>query len=95
MTTIKHPLRVSLLAAAIGLSTLALCGNARAADSSGTATATSDYVFRGISQTLEDPALHVGVEVAFVPSIDIAMRPCIVDCDIAAASAECAATINF
>ena len=40
---------------------------AHAADVSGSVTATSDYVFRGVSQTLEDPALQLGLKLAFEP----------------------------
>lgn len=37
---------------------------AQALDGSGSATATSDYVFRGISQTAGDPALQAGLRLA-------------------------------
>jgi uncharacterized protein (TIGR02001 family) len=40
-------------------------GVAAAADFSGTATATSDYVLRGISQTQGDPAAQLGARLAF------------------------------
>lgn len=65
MTTIKHPFRLSLMTASLGLAVLALSNPARAADLSGSATATSDYVFRGVSQTQEDPALQLGAKLAF------------------------------
>ena len=37
---------------------------ARALEATGSVTATSDYVFRGVSQTLEEPALQIGVKLA-------------------------------
>ncbi len=49
------------------LAGLALSGGVAAEsawDVSGNVTATSDYVFRGVSQTLEDPALQAGVKLA-------------------------------
>jgi uncharacterized protein (TIGR02001 family) len=42
-----------------------LAGTAAAADFSGTATVTSDYVLRGISQTQGDPAAQLGARLAF------------------------------
>lgn len=65
MTKFKHPMRVSLLAAGLGLAAIALSGSVHAADLSGSATITSDYVFRGVSQTDEKPALQLGGKLAF------------------------------
>lgn len=45
-----------------GIFGLALCGSARAQDVSANAGVTSDYVFRGVSQTEEDTALQAGVD---------------------------------
>lgn len=58
-------LRLACLAIAMmaGLSSLPLA----AADFSGSITATSDYVFRGISQTQGDPALQPSLKLAFEP----------------------------
>jgi uncharacterized protein (TIGR02001 family) len=38
--------------------------HAQAWDFSGNVTATTDYVFRGVSQTMEDPALQAGLKLA-------------------------------
>ena len=55
----------SIIAAA-GIMGLAFCGTARAQtpDISANVAVTSDYVFRGISQTLEDPAIQAGVDLS-------------------------------
>lgn len=44
---------------------MALTTTVQAADFSATITATNDYRFRGISQTMGDPALQASVDVAF------------------------------
>ena len=41
---------------------LGLCSEARAQDISANVAVTSDYVFRGVSQTQEDPAIQAGVD---------------------------------
>lgn len=51
------------LGTAVGLA-LAFAGSARAADVSGNATLTSDYVWRGSSQAHGDPAVQAGLRVA-------------------------------
>jgi len=43
------------------VATMTFCGSAFA-EWSGSATLTSDYSFRGISQTLEDPAVQAGID---------------------------------
>jgi uncharacterized protein (TIGR02001 family) len=51
--------------AAIGLAlALTVVGSAQAADISGNATLTSDYVWRGSTQTHGDPAVQAGMKVA-------------------------------
>lgn len=55
---------VSACALAIAGLMAAGCQQARAADFSGSAALTTDYVFRGISQTLGDPAAQAGFKVA-------------------------------
>lgn len=52
-------MKIKLLAAAVALSTLAPLASA---DVSVTGTLTSDYVFRGISQTDRSPALQIGLD---------------------------------
>lgn len=75
MPSSHHPFRRReagaplLLAACAGLGLLALGANARAADSpalslSGSAALTSDYVWRGSSQTQGDPAVQAGFKAA-------------------------------
>ncbi|WP_428151953.1 TorF family putative porin [Brevundimonas sp.] len=51
-------------AALAALATLTMAGAASAQDVAFNAAVTSDYVFRGVSQTNEDPALQVGVDYA-------------------------------
>jgi uncharacterized protein (TIGR02001 family) len=46
----------------LGLSGLGLCSEARAQDVSANVAVTSDYVFRGVSQTRERPAISAGVD---------------------------------
>ncbi len=46
----------------LGLSGLGLCSEARAQDVSANVAVTSDYVFRGVSQTQEKPAISAGVD---------------------------------
>jgi len=41
---------------------LGLCSEAKAQDVSANVALTSDYVFRGVSQTQEDPAISAGVD---------------------------------
>jgi uncharacterized protein (TIGR02001 family) len=48
---------------AVTLGMLAMTGAAHAGDFSGNAAATSDYVFRGISQSDGDPAVQLGLRV--------------------------------
>jgi uncharacterized protein (TIGR02001 family) len=48
----------------LGLVGLGLCSEAKAQDVSANIAVTSDYVFRGVSQTMEDPAISVGVDLA-------------------------------
>lgn len=50
------------VAAIAGLLVLGYCGSARAQDVSANAAIGSDYVFRGVSQTEEEAALSVGVD---------------------------------
>lgn len=75
MPSSHHPFRRReaaaplLLAACAGLGLLALGANARAAESqavslSGSAALTSDYVWRGSSQTQGDPAVQAGFKLA-------------------------------
>ena len=46
----------------VGLAGLGLCSEAKAQDVSANVAVTSDYVFRGVSQTQENPALSAGVD---------------------------------
>jgi len=46
----------------LAIAGLGLCSEAKAQDVSANAALTSDYVFRGVSQTLEDPAISAGVD---------------------------------
>ena len=55
------PLSFAILAAA-GL--LSLASDASAAELTGSATLTSDYVWRGSSQTMEKPAVQAGIKLA-------------------------------
>ena len=55
-------LYASCAALAAALATLTVAGAASAQDVAFNAAVTSDYVFRGASQTSEDPALQVGVD---------------------------------
>jgi uncharacterized protein (TIGR02001 family) len=59
-------LQASCAALAAALSTLAFAGNASAqdADVAFNVAVASDYVFRGVSQTDEDPAFQAGVDLA-------------------------------
>ena len=47
----------------LGIAGLGLCSEAKAQDVSANVALTSDYVFRGVSQTEEDPAISAGVDV--------------------------------
>lgn len=53
---------LSLLALVAGV--MAISAQSRAADLSGSAAFTSDYVWRGSTQTRDDPAMQVGVKLA-------------------------------
>lgn len=53
-----------LFAACAGIGLLALGGNAGAATLSGNAALTSDYVWRGTTQTQGDPAVQAGLKLA-------------------------------
>lgn len=55
----------SWLIGSLAAALLAAASTASAADFSGTATATSDYVLRGVSQTQGDPAVQLGARLAF------------------------------
>jgi uncharacterized protein (TIGR02001 family) len=46
----------------LGIAGLGLCSEAKAQDVSANVALTSDYVFRGVSQTQEDPAISAGVD---------------------------------
>lgn len=74
MTKKNHAPNVGVNNAVVGIGcataliVLGMCGQARAEESSQpdisfNAGVTSDYVFRGVSQTMEDPALQAGVDV--------------------------------
>jgi uncharacterized protein (TIGR02001 family) len=57
-------------AAAAGLLGAALVATrVDAADFSGSVAVTTDYVFRGVSQTQGDPALQLGLKLAFEPGV--------------------------
>ncbi|MDQ8029444.1 MAG: TorF family putative porin [Brevundimonas sp.] len=47
------------------LAGVGFCGEARAQDVTGNVALTSDYVFRGVSQTSENPAISAGVDATF------------------------------
>lgn len=53
-----------LFATCAGIGLLALGANAHAAEVTGNAALTTDYVFRGITQTQGDPAVQMGIKVA-------------------------------
>ncbi len=53
-----------LLDTCAGLALLALCGVAQASSLGGSATLTTDYVWRGTSQTQGDPAVQAGASIA-------------------------------
>ncbi len=46
----------------LALAAVGFCSDAKAQDISANIAVTSDYVFRGVSQTLEDPAIQAGVD---------------------------------
>ena len=46
----------------LGITGLGLCSEAKAQDVSANVALTSDYVFRGVSQTQENPAISAGVD---------------------------------
>ena len=55
------------IACIVGITALGFCGKVAAQDVSGprisgNVAVSSDYVFRGVSQTLEDPAISAGVD---------------------------------
>lgn len=59
---------------------LATAGVARASDADGTISVTSDYIFRGISQTQDDPALQAGARLglddgAYVSTWTSSLKP--------------------
>lgn len=66
MSTLKQATLALLVgAAAIGMSGASLAQEAREFDLSVTLGATSDYVFRGISQTDEDPAAQGSIDLTY------------------------------
>jgi hypothetical protein len=58
VTTIKHPVRTSLLAAAMGLILLTFCSRAHAADSSGAVHGSVKSVFGDIAVSRVEPAAN-------------------------------------
>jgi uncharacterized protein (TIGR02001 family) len=58
-------MRLAFATAAVGAALLATAGPAAAQDIAWNVAVTSDYVFRGVSQTDQDPALQGGVDVTF------------------------------
>lgn len=56
--------RASLVAIVAMAAASLVSGHARAGETSGSVTLTSDYLFRGITQTNEEPALQGGIEYA-------------------------------
>ncbi|AWV05880.1 TorF family putative porin [Marilutibacter maris] len=58
------PAPLAALTAIATMATMLAMGQARAGELSGSVSLTSDYLFRGITQTDEEPALQAGVEYA-------------------------------
>lgn len=65
LKTVRHAHMPALIAAAIGCVCAVSVPNVRAADFSGSVALTTDYVWRGISQTESDPAVQAGASVSW------------------------------